>query len=56
MGWESFYVVRLTLDPSFNVKQGYPNLKNSIRDAHTPQPREIFLTTLDTEVVYQYKV
>ena len=30
--------------------------KNSIRDARTPQPREIFLTPLDIEVLYQYKV
>ena len=27
MGWESFYVVRFDLGPSFKVKQGYPNLK-----------------------------
>ena len=30
--------------------------KNSIRDARTPQPREIFLTPWDIEVVDQYKV
>ena len=30
--------------------------KNSIRDARTPQPREIFLTPQDIEVLYQYKV
>ena len=28
MGWESFYMA--TLDPSFKVKQGYPNLKELI--------------------------
>ena len=27
MGWESFMWSDLTLDPSFKVKQGYPNLK-----------------------------
>ena len=32
------------------------SLKNSIRDARTPQPREIFLTPSDIEVLYQYKV
>ena len=31
-------------------------IKNSIRDARTPQPREIFLTPWDIEVLYQYKV
>ena len=36
---------------SFTIKY-----KNSIRDAHTPQPREIFLTPRDIEVLYQYKV
>ena len=30
--------------------------KNSIRDARTPQPREIFVTPRDVEVLYQYKV
>ena len=30
--------------------------ENSIRDARTPQPREIFLTPRDIEVLYQYKV
>ena len=30
--------------------------KNSIRDARTPKPREIFLTPRDIEVLYQYKV
>ena len=32
------------------------NAKNSIRDARTPQPREIFSTPSDIEVLYQYKV
>ena len=27
MGWESFVWSDLTLDPSFKVKQGQPNLK-----------------------------
>ena len=27
MGWKSFDVSYLTLDPSFKVKRGYPNLK-----------------------------
>ena len=30
--------------------------ENSIRDARTPQPREIFLTPWDIEALYQYKV
>ena len=30
--------------------------KYSIRDARTPQPREIILIPRDTEVLYQYKV
>ena len=30
--------------------------KNSIRNAHTPQPGEIFLTPCDIKVLYQYKV
>ena len=30
--------------------------KNSIRDARTPHPREIFSTPRDTEVLYQYKL
>ena len=29
MGWESFDVADLTLDPSFKVKQGYPYLKSA---------------------------
>ena len=32
------------------------NIKNSIRDARTPQPREIFSTPRDIEVLYQYKL
>ena len=30
--------------------------KNSIRDARIPQPREIFSTPRDIEVLYEYKV
>ena len=38
------------------VSRMVANAKNSIRDARTPQPREIFSTPSDIEVLYQYKV
>ena len=50
------YIDNLTANQTKHMLKGHYNPKNSIRDARTPQPREIFLIPSDMEVLYQYKV